>query len=123
MMHQGAAPILFARARQFRENPTKAEQHLWEQLSNKKLGVKFRRQHPLHLFIVDFYCHELKLVIEVDGGIHLVPENASYDQMRSELIGEFGIKVIRFRNEEVLFQTEKVLAAIREVIAESGVNL
>ncbi|MNL59661.1 hypothetical protein D3C87_1834070 [compost metagenome] len=62
-------------------------------------------------------------MIEVDGGIHLLPENASYDQMRSELINEFGIKVIRFKNEEVLFQTEKVLAVIREVIAESGVNL
>ncbi|WP_310590576.1 DUF559 domain-containing protein [Dyadobacter sp. CY323] len=58
MMHQGAAPILFALAQQLRKNETLAEKILWKHLSNKKLGVKFRRQHPLHLFIVDFYCHD-----------------------------------------------------------------
>jgi very-short-patch-repair endonuclease len=116
MMHQGAKPILFARAQQLRRTETPAEKILWKHLSNKKLGVKFRRQHPFHLFIMDFYCHELKLAIEVDGGIHLIKENRVYDEMRSDLIGEFGIQVIRFTNDEILSEIEVVLQKIRSII-------
>ena len=60
MMHEGAKPILFQRAQKLRKRETEAERILWEKLSNKQLGVKFRRQHPLYRFIVDFYCHELR---------------------------------------------------------------
>ncbi|MCF0050965.1 endonuclease domain-containing protein [Dyadobacter sp. LJ53] len=116
MMHYGASPFLFARARQLRDNETRAEKLLWARLSNKQLGVKFRRQHPLHRFIVDFYCHELKLVIEVDGGIHFSEENQEYDQMRTELIAEFEIKVIRFRNEEIYYEIENVIDLINKFI-------
>lgn len=116
-MHFGASPWLFERARQLRDNETRAEKLLWARLSNKQLGVKFRRQHPLHCFIVDFYCHELKLVIEVDGGIHFTEENQEYDKMRTELITEFEITVIRFRNEEIYYEIDKVIDLINKFIA------
>ena len=119
MMHYGAKALLFNRARQLRDNETRAEKLLWARLRNKQLGVKFRRQHPLHFFIVDFYCHELKLVIELDGGIHFTEENQEYDKMRTELIAEFEIRVIRFRNEEIYFEIENVIDLINKFIANS----
>ena len=115
-MHYGAKALLFNRARQLRDNETRAEKLLWARLRNKQLGVKFRRQHPLHFFIVDFYCHELKLVIELDGGIHFTEENQEYDKMRTELIAEFEIRVIRFRNEEIYFEIENVIDLINKFI-------
>jgi cyclase len=118
-MHYGAGPITFARARMLRNNETKAEKLLWEKLSNKKLGVKFRRQHPFYHFIVDFYCHEIKLVIEVDGSIHSLPDNMEYDKFRSYLIVEFGVRIIRFTNEDIYFRMEAVLASIQRIVAES----
>lgn len=119
MMHYGASPLLFERAKQLRENETRAEKLLWARLRNKQLGAKFRRQHPLHFFIVDFYCHELKLVIELDGGIHFKEENQEYDRMRTELIAEFEIRVIRFRNEEIYSEIEIVIDLINKFIANS----
>ncbi|MCE7063457.1 endonuclease domain-containing protein [Dyadobacter sp. CY343] len=119
MMHYGASPILFARARILRNSETRAEKLLWERLSNKQLGVKFRRQHPFHLYIVDFYCHEAKLVIEVDGSIHLLDENVEYDRLRSELINDFDVQVIRFSNEDIYFRIDEVISTIQEIVAGS----
>ncbi|MFD0977693.1 endonuclease domain-containing protein [Salinimicrobium gaetbulicola] len=69
-MFYGAAPIIHEQAKKLRNRETKSEKILWCLLSKRQLNVKFRRQHPISLFIVDFYCHELKLVIEADGEIH-----------------------------------------------------
>lgn len=115
-MHEGAKPILFQRAQGLRKRETEAEKILWEKLSNKQLGVKFRRQHPLYRFIVDFYCHELRLVIELDGSIHDLIEQAEYDEFRTMLINQLDIKVIRFKNDEVFEKMDKVLEAIRQHI-------
>lgn len=92
---------------------TEAEDILWKHLRNKKLnGLKFRRQHSLDIFIADFCCHEKKLVIELDGGIHDILEQKEYDEGRtSELEGK-GFKVIRFRNEEIMNDLEDVLNRI-----------
>lgn len=116
MMHEGAKPILFQRAQDLRKRETEAEKILWEKLSNKQLGVKFRRQHPLYRFIVDFYCHELRLVIELDGSIHDLAEQADYDELRTMLINQLDIKVIRFRNDEIFDDLDKVLETIRQHI-------
>lgn len=116
MMHEGAKPILFQRAQNLRKRETEAEKILWERLSNKQLGVKFRRQHPLYRFIVDFYCHELRLVVELNGSIHDLEEQANYDQFRTMLINQLDIKVIRFRNDEIFEDLDKVLEAIRQHI-------
>lgn len=115
-MHEGAKPILFQRAQNLRKRKTEAEKILWERLSNKQLGVKFRRQHPLYRVIVDFYCHELRLVVELGGSIHDLEEQANYDQFRTMLINQLDIKVIRFRNDEIFEDLDKVLEAIRQHI-------
>ncbi len=74
-MFYGATPLIFERANQLRKNQTESEKFLWEILKNKQmLGLRFKRQHPIDKFIADFYCHSLKLVIEVDGKIHFNPE-------------------------------------------------
>jgi very-short-patch-repair endonuclease len=77
---------------------------------NRKLGgATFRRQHPISWFIVDFYCHEHKLVVEVDGDIHLLPDVKERDEYRQEQLEALGLKVIRFSNEEVLGELTIVL--------------
>ena len=77
----GASPEIFRRANDLRKRMTPAESALWTLLRNKKLdGYKFRRQHPAKTFILDFYCHSIKLAIELDGGIHKNPIQAEYDK-------------------------------------------
>jgi cyclase len=95
---------------------TPSEVLLWEYLRKKPLGYKFRRQHPLGQFIADFYCYALKLVIEVDGNIHDSPEAKEKDGIRQGMIESDGIKVIRFRNEEVNSKLETVIELIENNI-------
>jgi very-short-patch-repair endonuclease len=84
-------------ARSMRKIPTEAEDVLWQHLRNRKLNNwKFRRQQPLEGFIVDFYCDQLKLIVEVDGASHATKEQQQFDQFRTEYLQEFGHKVIRF---------------------------
>ena len=79
-MFYGASPITFDKARLLRNNMTKAEQILWDKLKDRNVfKPRFRRQHPIGIFIVDFYCHEYKLAIEIDGEIHLKKEAKEYD--------------------------------------------
>ena len=116
-MWKGAGPELFKRAEELRERMTKAEVRLWEELENSKLdGYKFRRQHPIHKFIADFYCHKLKLIIEVDGKYHESEGQKNTDLERSELLTFQGIKIIRFTNEEVFNNINLVLKQIRKEI-------
>jgi len=115
-MFYGASPSLFEKARYLRNNLTKTESILWEKLNRKQLGVKFRRQHPVFIYIADFYCHAIKLVIEIDGTYHTKPGQKTYDEFRSEDINTFGIEVIRFTDDQVLNGIEKVLKEIRKVI-------
>ncbi len=103
--------LLIEKAQHMRANPTQAEAFLWEQLRGKKLsGFKFRQQHLILDYIVDFVCLKKKLVVEVDGKIH--NDQQEKDQERTLHLGDKGYKVIRFKNEEVLGNIEKVLKAI-----------
>jgi very-short-patch-repair endonuclease len=96
-----------------RKNPTKVENILWQQLRNKKLeGRIFRRQHLIDIFIVDFYCHSERLVIEVDGGVHNKTEVKTRDQGRTDEMNRFDLRVIRFTNEEILKDITSVLEKI-----------
>jgi len=122
-MFYGASPDIFKKAKALRDNPTKAEKVLWEKLRLKQLGVKFRRQHPINIYIADFYCHEKKLVIEVDEDYHLVPDQKEHDELRTEDLKEFGIEVIRFKNEQVLNEINEVLKMINGVIVSRFPNL
>jgi len=111
----GASAEIRCRARELRKGMTDAEKHLWKYLRGRKLGgYKFRRQHPVDIFIVDFYCHEKKLVVELDGRIHERRGNREYDKNRTAEMERYGIKVIRFTNEEVLKNTDQVIGKIRE---------
>ena len=78
-------------------------------------GLKFRRQHPLDKFIVDFYCNEKKLVVELDGALHDEKMNKDYDEARTALLAGLNVFVLRFRNEEVINNMKEVLKKISEV--------
>ena len=113
--HLEARASVFENARQLKNNLTEAEDKLWQALRNKKLcGLKFRRQHPVDSYILDFYCHEKKLAIEVDGKIHLKKEIQEYDDDRTYTLQQQDIKVIRFTNEEVFSDVFKVLNEIKK---------
>ena len=110
---------LLAFASELRQNETDAERLLWRLLRNRSLaGAKFRRQHPFPPYVLDFYCHELKLAIELDGGQHNLPEGRLHDKVRTAKLAEHGIRVLRFWNHEVLRDTESVLEAIYQAIVE-----
>ena len=96
-----------------RKQSTEAEQALWRELRGQRLGVKFRRQHAIGQFIVDFVSIGARLVVEVGGGVHAAPEQAEYDAGRTHQLTELGYRVIRFTNEQVLGNMEMVLAEIR----------
>ena len=116
-LHKGAIGKLYQYGRELRQSSTKAEKILWEYLRNRNLdGLKFRRQHPIDKFIADFYCHERKLVVELDGAVHDDKMNAQYDEARTYELKGSGIKVIRFRNREVENNISFVLNEIRKAI-------
>ena len=110
---------LIEEAKRMRKEPTDAEAVLWELLRDKKLGDKFRRQHLIDDFIVDFVCLSKNLVIEVDGGYHNDPTQKEYDQQRTLYLNEKGFRVIRFTNEEVLGNTEAVLTKIKDILVNT----
>ena len=115
--YYGASKQLINRAKELRKQQTDAEKVLWNALrSHQFSGFKFRRQHPVKWFIADFYCHEVKLIIEVDGGIHATPDQSAYDVGRTAEIEEMGISLIRFTNEEILTNLEFVLKQIDKMI-------
>jgi very-short-patch-repair endonuclease len=106
---------LFDFARENRHNQTQAENLLWQHLRNRRVnGQKFRRQHPIGSFIADFYCNEYKLVIELDGGYHLLKDQREQDLGRTFELEESGFKVLRFTNEEVLQDIYAVVKAIKK---------
>ncbi|MTK53448.1 DUF559 domain-containing protein [Paludibacter sp.] len=111
-MYYNALPSVFAKAKELRENMTQAEKMLWEKLRRNQLGVRFKPQHPIDIFIADFYCHFAKLVIEVDGEIHTSQQD--YDDGRTAELERLGITVIRFRNEEVFDDIDKVIREIKQ---------
>ena len=99
-----------------RENPTKAEKTLWNTINNKKLGFKFRQQHIINRFIVDFYCVEKSLAIEVDGSIHDTQKNR--DTERDNLLNCLGVNILRFTNESVIKNLADVIKVIIEKVTE-----
>lgn len=117
-MFYGASNLIFEKAKVLRNNMTHAELVLWEYLRTHPLGFKFRRQHPLGIFIVDFYCHKLKLVIEVDGNIHDSEEAQNRDKEREVAIVRDGLKMMRFKNDEVLKESQIVFQKIELLLTE-----
>lgn len=112
-MWKGAPASSFSKAQFLRKNETETEKMLWEKLRNNQLkGFKFRRQHPISLYIVDFYCHKLKLVIEIDGGYHDSSEQIKKDKERTKILNSNGLEVIRFTNQEIEENIDTVMEEI-----------
>ncbi|HKL07657.1 MAG TPA: endonuclease domain-containing protein [Bacteroidales bacterium] len=114
-MFYGASPEMFERAKVLRNHMTDSEQLLWNKLKDNQLnGIKFRRQHPISQFIVDFYCHQKKLVVELDGGIHQRNTQQERDMGRQFMLEELGLTVIRFKNEDIKKDISIVISRILE---------
>jgi len=113
-------PLLWKFAKENRNNPTEAERLLWFYLSNKQLGVRFRRQHIIGQYIADFVCLEEMLVVELDGGYHSLPEKHLSDEQRAEDLQEMGYRVIRFTNEELFHAIDLVLTQIKSALNENA---
>ena len=104
-------------AKQLRNDQTEAEKQLWQLLRNRKAnGFKFRRQHPIGPFVVDFFCHAAMLAVEVDGGVHDNPGAQDYDRARDFELGELGISVIHFSNGQVINSSEEVIRIILQFL-------
>jgi very-short-patch-repair endonuclease len=103
------------RARELRRDMTPAEKILWEELRANKLGVHFRRQQVIAGFIVDFYCHKSALVVEVDGDVHDLQKEE--DARRERALSELGLRIVRFRNDEVLKNVSMVATKIQKIIS------
>ena len=115
-MHYGATMEIFQIAERLRRDMTAPEKIIWDRVCKNQLGVRIRRQHPIWKFIADFYCHEVKLVIEIDGGIHLSSENKEYDISRDAILKEFKIDILRFNNDEVINEPDLVIEKIKRTI-------
>jgi very-short-patch-repair endonuclease len=119
ILNFGAKRELFENARELRKRETEAEKILWKALRSRSCeGLKFRRQYPVKQFIIDFYCHEYLLGIEVDGSVHDTEEAKEYDLNRTAELENLGITIIRFNNDEVLNNLTDVLLEIRSKVKE-----
>ncbi len=111
-----ADPLIYKRIKEIQEYQknysTKSERIIWSLLRNKKTGHKIRRQHIINRYIADFVCLRKKLVIEIDGKIHL--KQREYDEFRTSILNKLGFEVIRFSNEEILNNSETIALKIKE---------
>jgi uroporphyrinogen-III synthase len=104
-----------------RREDTLAEKEVWNQLRDRRtLGLKFRRQVPIDRYIVDFYCHEIRLIVEIDGGVHDQPGQVEWDETRNTRLEEHGYKILRITNEDVLTQPEILFETIRALYPSPG---
>jgi very-short-patch-repair endonuclease len=101
------------RRRELRKNATLQEEKLWFELRHSKLGAKFKRQHSIGGYILDFYCQKFQLIVEIDGEVHTSKEAQEYDRVRDEYFTELGYKVLRIPNREIDFNIEKVFEIIK----------
>ena len=103
------------RRSQLRKTQTITEQIFWQKVRNKQLGVKFRRQHGIGEYIVDFYCAECSLIVEIDGDSHFTRDAREYDRERNALLQSRGFRVVRFTTRQVMEELESVLAMVNQI--------
>ena len=104
------------RRQDLRNNMTEPEKRLWSILKNKQLGVKFRRQHSINHYIVDFYSPEIKLIIEVDGESHFTEDAQAYDKIRDEYLASLGLTTLRLLNMDIMQNLEGIYQTIQTYI-------
>src|SRR6266498_4194101 len=117
-MFYKAHPLIFKKAEELRNKPTYSEQLLWSYIRENQFGIKFRRQHPALIYVLDFYAHKIKLAIEIDGDIHSMEEVKRNDQERQMRLESMGIKFLRFSTQEVEKEIGKVLDKIKSKLKE-----
>lgn len=115
-MFYGASHLIFQKAEELRNRMTPAEELLWKHIHINEWKLKFRRQHPISNYVVDFYCHAAKLVIELDGGIHDAEEVKINDEVREQNLRSLGLTVLRFKNDELFQNKSTVLNIIKKTI-------
>ena len=115
-MFYGANSFVFQRAEELRNRMTPSEEVLWKSIHINEWKLKFRRQHPIANWVVDFYCHAIKLVIEVDGDVHEADDVKRNDEEREKYLKNLGLTVLRFKNEELFKNKKAVLEKISETI-------
>lgn len=115
-VHDRAYSTVFKNAAYLRKNMTDPEKRLWEALKAKRLGFKFRRQHPIGVYVLDFYCHQLRISIEVDGGYHLNIEQKTKDKARTEYLESVGITEYRFTNEDITECFDDIIVKIQDIL-------
>jgi very-short-patch-repair endonuclease len=119
-MHDRTTPQVFRNAASLRKNMIEPEMKLWEYLKTKPMNYKFRRQHPLGCYVLDFYCHKLRLSIELDGKYHLNSEQKNKDEERTAYVNSLGIREIRFKNEDVLNNLNETILQIQNELKEAS---
>lgn len=117
-MFEGASPVIFENAKHLRRKMTDAEQVLWYYLKSGINEFKFRRQHPIGIYLADFYCHKAKLIIEVDGSIHNKQEIIESDKIRQRALEDWGYRILRFTNQQVTLNAKEVMTSIEETVTE-----
>lgn len=115
-MFRGASHLVFELAKDLRRNMTQTERLLWNYLKAGVHGLKFRRQHLIGIYIADFYCHKLKLIIEVDGKIHDLKDMKDNDNIREDFLKEQGCTIVRFTNDRVFKELDVVLDEINSLV-------
>jgi very-short-patch-repair endonuclease len=119
---KSSSPKLFVeRAREMRREDTRAEKKAWVMLKDRRtLGLKFRRQVPIDRYIVDFYCHEIRVIVEIDGGVHNLPGQAEWDATKNARLEELGYRILHVSNEIVLKDPETFSEMIRSLYPSPG---
>lgn len=121
-MFYKANPLIFSKARELRNKLTPSEQVFWLRLKEQFPKYKFRRQHPISIYIADFYCHKLKIVIEIDGPVHDSEEAKLNDEKRQKDLENLNLTVIRFTNEQIKNEIETVIEVVSSVIEKLTVS-
>lgn len=115
-MFNNASHLVFELAKDLRRNMTDTEKLLWNHLKAGVQGLKFRRQHPIGIYIADFYCHKIKLIVEIDGSIHNLKDVKENDKKREDDLRGWGNTIIRFTNENVFKNLDRVHAEINKTV-------
>ena len=115
-MFYGAGKQIFERAEQLKSHFFPAEKLLWDYLKDGKLGAEFKRRHPASLYVLDFYCHELKMVVEIEDTLHHLEDNKAKNPEREKALADMGIEMMRFTNREILTDVEEVLSKIKRMM-------
>ena len=115
-MFYNADPLIFENAKQLRRRLTPAEQTFWLRLKERFPEYKFRKQHPISIYITNFYCHKLKLVIEIDGSVHDSAEAKVNDEQRQKDLENLDLTVIRFTNDQIKIVDENIFEIISSTI-------